>query len=157
MIEAQATVMKIEAGVTYVRTNRKSACGSCNSSGDCGSTSLIRLLGGREVMYRAVNEVGAQVGDEVMVGVEEAALARGSAAAYLVPLLFLVLGAAAGTALGGTPANRDALAVLGALAGLAAGFAALKWFSGRISVARQYQPVILRRLPGQFVCMSKEC
>jgi sigma-E factor negative regulatory protein RseC len=158
MIEAQATVMKIEGGVTYVRTNRKSACGTCSSGGECGSTSLIKLLGGKEVLFRAVNEVGARVGEEVLVGVEESALTSGSAAAYLVPLLFLILGAAAGTFLGGTPSGKDAYAVLGALAGLAAGFAVLKWFSGRVGASRKYQPVILRRLSRpSFICVGKEC
>lgn len=158
MIEAQATVMKIEGGVTYVRTNRKSSCGTCNSSGECGSTSLIKLLGNREVLFRAINEVGAKVGEEVMVGVEENALTRSSAAAYLLPLLFLLAGAGLGTSAGISPGDKDAYAVLGALAGLFAGFVALRWFSGRVGASRQYQPVILRRLnTGRIVSISKEC
>lgn len=145
MIETQAVVVKIEDAVAYVQAERKSSCSGCSES-SCGTSVLANFFGQKTPLYRARNDVGAKVGDRVVVGVNETALFQGTLLLYLLPLLLLFIGALIGAAMAATAEARDGYAVAGAALGLAAGFAWLKVFSARIGSGGRYQPVILSRV-----------
>ncbi|GAO36272.1 positive regulator of sigma E, RseC/MucC [Sulfuricella sp. T08] len=145
MIETEAVVVKIEHAVAYVQAERKSNCSSCSES-SCGTSVLANFFGKRTPLYRASNEVGAKVGDRVVVGLNESALFKGTLLLYLFPLLLLFVGAVAGSVLAVTADVKDGYSVAGACIGLAAGFLGLKLFSSKMGLARQFQPVILSRM-----------
>ncbi len=145
MIETEAIVVKIEHAVAYVQAERKTSCSSCSES-SCGTSVLANFFGQRTPLYRASNEVGAKVGDRVVVGLNESAMFKGTLLLYLFPLLLLFAGAAAGSALAGAEEVKDGYSVAGALIGLVAGFLGLKLFSARMGTDRQFQPVILSRM-----------
>ncbi|MDD5329578.1 MAG: SoxR reducing system RseC family protein [Sulfuricella sp.] len=152
MIETEAVVVKVEDSIAYVQANRKSSCSGCSES-HCGTSVLAGFLGRKAPLYRARNDVGAKVGDRVVVGLEEAALLKGTLLLYLLPLLLLFVGAVAGSALADA-ASRDGYAVAGAVAGLAAGFLWLKAHSAETGFGGRYQPVVLSRVadaPIRFV------
>jgi len=145
MIETEATVVKLEHAVAYVQAERKSSCSGCSES-NCGTSVLANFLGLKAPLYRARNEVGAKVGDRVVVGMNESGLFKGTLLLYILPLLLLFAGALVGSALAATADARDGYSVVGAAIGLAAGFIGLKLFSARLGQGKQYQPVILSRI-----------
>ena len=145
MIETEAVVVKIEHGVAYVKAERKTSCSSC-SENHCGTSVLANYFGQKTPLYRASNDVGAKVGDRVVVGMNESALFKGTLVLYLFPLLLLFVGAAAGSALADSADVKDGYSVAGAFIGLVAGFIGLKFLSAKIGLGGQFQPVILSRM-----------
>jgi sigma-E factor negative regulatory protein RseC len=146
MIESQARVVQVEGEVAYVAAEREAGCSSCSASGGCGVTALGKMFGVKPKLFQALNPIGALTGEQVVIGLEEGALLKGSIAVYLVPLLLLVGGAGVASYLGTDAGTRDGYAVLGAGVGLLLGMVWLKLFSGAVGVSRRFQPVILRRL-----------
>jgi sigma-E factor negative regulatory protein RseC len=145
MIEEAGRVVSVEGAFAWVETQRKTACGSCSARAGCGTSVLDKVFGQRMNRIRALNQTEAQVGDEVIIGLSESALVRGSFAVYAVPLVGLFVGAGLATALSGQAgAEGEGLAILGGVLGLAAGFLLVRRFSRRIQSDRNYQPVILR-------------
>lgn len=145
MIETEAVVVKIEHAVAYVQAERKSSCSGCSES-SCGTSVLANFFGQKAPLYRASNEVGAKVGDRVVVGMNESALFKGTLLLYLFPLLLLFVGAVAGSALAVTAEVKDGYSVAGAFIGLVVGFIGLKLLSSKMGLGRQFQPVILSRM-----------
>jgi sigma-E factor negative regulatory protein RseC len=145
MIETEAVVVKIEHALAYVQAERKSGCSGCSES-SCGTSVLANFFGQRTPLYRASNEVGAKVGDRVVVGMDESALFKGTLLLYLFPLLLLFVGAIAGSALAVGAEFKDGYSVAGAFIGLVTGFLGLKLLSSKMSMGRQFQPVILSRM-----------
>lgn len=151
MMEEQARVVEVQPGYMWVETERKSTCGACSLNKGCGSAVLAKVLGARRTRIKALSTLDAEVGDEVMLGLAEDALIRGSLILYALPLATLFMGALAGeymhTLLFLTP--DESWTVLVALVGLMAGFWGVGHFARRITHDPRYQPVVLRRLqPG---------
>lgn len=146
MIEEHGRVLTVHDGYVWVETQRRSSCDKCSVNAGCGTSVLSRVLGQRRTRVRALDTLGAKAGEEVVVGVEDAMLLRSSLAAYLVPLLGLLLGAMCGRGLAATFAvSQEGGSILCALAGLAAGIVWLSYHSRRTAHDSRYQPVVLRR------------
>ena len=141
MIEEQGVVVTLDGDYVEVRTERRRTCGGCSADGACGTSLLDRFLGRRVVLVRARNPVGAAVGERVVVGVSEAGLVRAALAAYLMPILGLVVGAVVGQRAGGDPWSL--------FCGLLGFLLALFWLR-RYSAASARDPgrhpIVLRRL-----------
>lgn len=146
MIEEHGRIITAHDGYAWVETQRRSSCDKCSANAGCGTSVLSRVLGQRRTRVRALDPLGAQAGDEVIIGIEDAMLVRSSLAAYLVPLLGLLLGALSGGALGRRLGlGEETGSILCALAGLAATLVWLRFHSRRTARDRRYQPVVLRR------------
>ena len=146
MIETEGVVVKVEDGIAYIQAQRQSSCGGCAKQNEgCGTAKLVGYFDGKTPLYQARNPLGVKVGERVVIGVEDATLFRGVLAIYLPPLLLLVAGAIGGHQLAETPQAAESYAMLGALAGLAAGFFGTRFFSARMTQDGRYQPVILSR------------
>jgi len=148
MIEERAGVVAVEGEFAWVEAERASGCSGCASRGSCGTSVLARTLGRRRVRVKALNGIGARPGEQVVIGVQESDLIRGTLAVYLVPLIGLFIGGLLGEAvagLGGTEAGGEPVAVVGAGLGFWMGLAwARAWTRRRAGDAR-ILPVILRR------------
>lgn len=145
MIEEQGRVMHVEPGFAWVETRRQSTCGSCAARGGCGTSVLSRVLGQRTVRVRALDQIGTAVGDEVVVGLNDGALLRGSMAVYMVPLLALLAGALVAEAIAPQWGLGEGFVMLGGVIGLVFGFLWLRFFSRRAGADARYQAVILRQ------------
>lgn len=147
MLESQARIVKIEQGATYVEAEAGGNCGSgeCNTSG-CSTAVLTRIFSQQPKALQVNNPIGAQVGEQVMLGLEEGAFLKSALLAYLFPLLMLVLGAVLGLWLAGPVASRDLYAALGGLSGLIISGLGIKWLLPVLFDLQRTQPVILRRL-----------
>ncbi|HEY9198949.1 MAG TPA: SoxR reducing system RseC family protein [Gammaproteobacteria bacterium] len=150
MIEESAQVVALEDAAgeyVWVETQRQSTCGGCAANQACGTATLAKVLGTRRTRVRAINHGAAKLGDRVIVGIDEAALIRGSLAVYAMPLMTLLGGGIVGALLSERlQVTGEALTLGLGLAGLVGGLLWLKGFTRRIRDDSRYQPVVLRRL-----------
>ena len=139
MIENPARVMRVDGGMAWVRSESPSSCGACAGKG-CGNSLYARVLHPREPEYPVANPVGAEIGEAVVVGIEDGAVFHAVISGYLVPLALLLLGAILGSHWG------DLHAVAGSVVGL---LLSAIWLKGRKT---ESTPVILRR--GESHCSA---
>ena len=128
MITEQAVVTACENGQVEVRLQRASACGHCELSKGCGTGAIGRLLGNRSRPFRVETDRDLKPGDEVLLGVSEAALVRASLLVYGLPLIAMIT-----------------TGLLAALAGLAEPWVALICVAGFFTGFR-YASRLARRL-----------
>jgi len=148
MLEETAQVARIDGDDIWVETQRRSTCGSCAAEKSCGTATLAKVLGKRRTLVRVLSDQPLSVGDQVVIGIQEQALVRGSLAVYAVPVLLLLLGGFVGElgAQGFLWDNAELASVILGVAGFAAGLFWLRYFSRRIEYDDKYQPVVLRKL-----------
>ena len=122
MIEEQGQVVEVQGEFAWIEGERTSTCGSCAVRKGCGTSAIATVLGQRRVRLRVLNRINARVGDNVVIGIAESGLLRGSLAVYAAPLLGLFAGALAGQLLGNTLSAMpsDLLAIAGAIGGFVA-------------------------------------
>ena len=118
MITERAVVTRCEAGRVEVRLQRGSACGHCELSQGCGTGAIGRLLGNRSRPLVIATGEDLKPGDELLLGLSEAALVKASLAVYGLPL-FAMVGAGLLAALLGI---ADTWVALTSVVGLFAGF-----------------------------------
>ena len=148
MIEETGRVIEVRDGFAWVETLPVTGCGSCAARQGCGTSVLASVLGRRSAPLRVVNRIGAAAGDQVVIGISESGLLRGSLAVYAVPLAGLLGGAMAGRyLLAATATGYPELAsILGAAAGFWGALAWVKRFNRLSATDTRYQPVMLRHV-----------
>ena len=100
-----------------VRLGGTSGCRACDAGRGCGAGIFGRLLLRRPVELDFENQLGAGIGQAVMVGLPEAMFLRLVLRLYLLPLLAGLAGAVAGHYLVYKAGLPEAAVDLGALAG----------------------------------------
>jgi len=144
MIEANARVIALEQDHLILEAEVSSACGGCAVSKGCGTSVLAKTVGRKFTRFRVRNSIAANVGEQVVIGLPEEALIRGSLAIYLLPLLAMVLfSLGADYVLVAEAENRDLLVAFAAMLGLAAGVFLSRFYLAQEHIAAQYNPVIL--------------
>ncbi len=153
MLEEQGKVVAVDVGFAWVETQRKSACGSCSVNKGCGTGVISKVVGQRATQVRALNRINAKVGDEIVIGLNDQALVRGSLAIYAAPLIAMLFAALLGDLVGQELQlnSGEGLTIIFGLAGLGVGFLWVRNFSRRIADDIRYQPVILRLRQGDVV------
>lgn len=141
MIEESAVIVALDGRFAWVESDRRSSCGSCAANKGCGTATLQKVMGKKRSRLKAINRAQAQIGDQVVIGLQEQALLRGSLYAYIMPILLLLVAAFISEVL----FSNEGLTIVGGLAGLLFGFAVLKKLSKKISKDECFQAVILRR------------
>ncbi len=127
-------------GWARVSTDRKGACGGCESHPSaCASC----LTGVQKMESRVANPVGACAGDMVKVHLASENLFMGAAILYLVPIIGLLIGvftsAWAAPFLGWQTVSGG---LMGLLIGLAAGFAVVIVIDHSAGIRRKMTPTI---------------
>lgn len=89
MIEEQARVTRINANQVFIKSMQSSACKSCIQQSSCGTALYAKALPKREISLFSKLEL--DVGDTVLVGIEEHHLLLSSLFIYLLPLLMMLL------------------------------------------------------------------
>jgi sigma-E factor negative regulatory protein RseC len=146
MIEEHAIVVDVRDDDAMLEIVRKTPCGLCGKSRGCGISLWGKLFNHKSV-FKATNNIGAKVGDGVIVGLEEQALLKSSMTIYGIPLAALLLGAMVGIVFlpqEAGAAQKDIYTVIGAAAGLMLGLLWLKGHSAGRPFNPDHQPVILR-------------
>lgn len=139
-----ATVVEIEnENTAIVSVARHAACDGCHKNAEGKGCSVCTLLGGnREARARALNAVGASVGDTVEVESRTGRMLAYAALVFLLPVLL---------ALGGYFVGKHCTASEGAALAIAGGCFVLAFFA--IWLFSRF--VITRRLDVEIVCVVK--
>lgn len=158
-VEGIARVVRIDGGVAWFEPEQTTSCGHCASSAACGVSSAA--VGGgtgigsiaRRIELRRFPLDGAdglRVGERVVVGVDERALLKASATAYMIPLVTALAAGGVAQAMVG----EDFATMMAMVAGLVAGLAAARFAARRLAARGDLTPRFLRRaMPGE-TCQS---
>lgn len=148
LLEEQAQVTRVEGDLAWVETQRQTSCGTCLAEKACGTGQIAKLFGARKNEMSAINHIGAQAGDTVIIALRGDALLIGSLVVYLLPLLLLFVMALLGDLLGQQLRATDpqSWSMAFAALGLALGFGWVRIFGKRIRHDPRYQPVVTRRV-----------
>ncbi len=114
MIEARATVERIDRKFAWVRPDTVGGCGRCSEPGGCGAAHLTDILGTRRKVFALPNDIGVRPGDRVTITIQEGAPLRAALLSYGLGTVCAVAGAGMGAMLW----PGDAGAGWGAIAGL---------------------------------------
>ena len=147
MIEESGRVVAVEDGAVWVASIRQTACQSCAARKGCGQSALAKLGQQHKNHVRALNAFDLDVGDEVIIGVPEDVVMKGTLIAYLMPLVLMLVAAITADSF----TQEDLWVALSGLAGLAVGFGLVRVHFHAVSRDRRYQPVVLRRAQDQAV------
>ena len=145
MIEEYAVVTKCLGNQATLEIERRVACGLCGQKRGCGNATWGKLLGHDSHELLAENQLNANVGDSVVVGIDEQAILSSTFYLYVVPLIGLFIG----TLLTDYLFKNQFYVMFGAVLGLVIGFL---WVKGHligrdksgVAFSKKYQAVILR-------------
>lgn len=146
MIEEQGKVVAIEDDWIWVQTERKTVCGQCAANKGCGTSVLAKVFGKKSASIAVLKTQSVKIGDDVVIGIEENSLVKGSMLIYALPLLLFIVFGLLGEVVSAQVllSNTDGLTVIFALGGLAVGFFWLKTIGSRIRLDPRYQPKLLQ-------------
>ena len=147
MIEETAVVARIDGAYAWVETQRQSTCGQCSAQKGCGTSIMAGWFAKRMGHIQVLNQIQAQVGDEVIIAVKEDALVKSSLIMYILPLISMIVFVLTGQWLLSHwyPAAAEAILILFAVAGLGVAWGLIQLFHHRVKFNIDYQPVIVRR------------
>ena len=123
-----------------VITDRKDACSGCQDTHKC-RTCLTRS----HLVARVQNPVGARQGDVVSIYLEDSALWTGAVLLYIIPILWLLVGALIGNGLGsGWRIGETGAAIFLGLSGLIIGLLITTIISRSSNFGQRITPRIIR-------------
>lgn len=139
---AQARIVAIEAGKVWLEPMQTGSCGGCASSTACGTNGIGSIANRLEARRFSVpGSFAPQVGDQVEVAFGNRNLIKAAAVAYVLPLLSALFCAGLAQRLVGT----DGVTMFGALLGMLAGFAAMRFVARRMEAGGTLQARIVSR------------
>ena len=145
MIEQHAVILALEPQqesqpLAVIEVVRKTACGLCGKTSGCGNAIWGKIFAHKMTSFKAQNSIDAQVGQAVIVGIDESAVMKSALLLYIIPLVTMFIGA---ILLAHFNVSNIA-AIIGAVTGLLVGYYWVKaHITGRIYYQNQ-QPKILR-------------
>lgn len=143
MIEEHGRVVAVEAGAVWVETQRTSTCSGCVAKNGCGQGLMDRLgVHERRGLVRALSQLNLQVGDVVVLGIQERVLLRGAILVYLFPLLMLL----AASLVAAQFSLSEPWVVVAGLGGFLSSWLIVRLRSRRTVHDPGLQPVVLRAL-----------
>ena len=146
LLEERGQIVQVEGDYAWIEVARKPGCSSCATRSECGTAVLAKAMSSKPVLIKAVNMIAADVGDEVVVGIEQKALMAGSFSVYAAPLLLMLFAALLGDFFGQKfyVEYHNVISMAFALLGLLLGFFWLKNYSKKASHNESYQPSLIR-------------
>ncbi len=144
MLEEEGRVIKLEDGIAIVHAERGSSCGGCSAKSACHAMSGDD---GKMMEMRAINDLGAKVGDRVKVAIDSIVFLKSSFLVYVVPLVVMIGGGVAGDsyARNNMPGSDPDLVAGGVgIICLIVSFLLIGVWSKKLEKKREYQPKIIR-------------
>ena len=151
MIEEQAIVIAIATSqidngdLVTLEIMRQAPCGICGKTRGCGNALWGKIFSHQAGTFNARNDINANVGDNVIVGIDDQIVLKGALLLYGTPLAALIMGALLSTFIfAKSTSQADLYAVIGAFIGLVLGLFLVKSYISNVRYNSQIQPVILR-------------
>ena len=142
MATEHGIVTRIDSREAWVKTVKSGSCEGCSARGSCHS-----LSDSGEVEVNAINEVGAKVGDRIVLNFETSSLLKVTFLLYVFPILLLIIGAAIGQET--APYFNVNPSGFSAIIGFSFFFAAvlvIKFKANKMAKKNEYRPKIIRVL-----------
>lgn len=130
--EYDAVVTRVDGNYAWLDVQDDSGCASCSQSDTCGKRA-------KREPQRVRNDIGARVGQRVILSVPQGAVLKATLWTYMLPLALVLVGAASGLTLAGDPG-----AVAGAVAGFVAALGVLRWVEPQFRAGRE--PLVAMRI-----------
>jgi sigma-E factor negative regulatory protein RseC len=144
MLEESALVVKIEHGQTWVVGTQNNACAGCAQKSGCSSTALASVLKKKPITVDS--ELTLQIGDTVMVAIDESDLLSAAFLMYLLPLCALFIGAGiADSLVSDTTPYGDVWVAGGALTGLALALFIMRTIQKYALLNYYARPVVVKK------------
>jgi sigma-E factor negative regulatory protein RseC len=155
MIEEFAVVTKRLDDHVMLEIERRTACGLCGQKRGCGNATWGKLLGHDSHEFPADSAIDVNVGDSVVVGIDERIVLSSAFYLYVVPLITMLLGAV----LADTLFDNEFYVMLAAASGLLLGFA---WVKGHLigygatkkPYGKKFRAVVLRHADATVSCKN---
>ncbi|MFC1507740.1 SoxR reducing system RseC family protein [Pseudomonadota bacterium] len=155
MMNTLATVVAVEAGSITVSCQQQTSCGHCASRDSCGTGIVSEAVPGRAHQVKITTKKSLTVGQVVEIGLSEQSVLSSALLVYVMPLLFLLLGAALGqwwfVELAGT---SELGVVLTAVVSAGIGLLIARHYARRLDGNSAYEPSLIRVL-GQPLSVDK--
>ncbi len=157
MIEEFAVVTKRLDDHVMLEIERRTACGLCGQKRGCGNATWGKLLGHDSHEFPADSAIDVNVGDSVVVGIDERIVLSSAFYLYVVPLVTMLVGAV----LADTLLDNEFYVMLCAALGLLLGFA---WVKGHLigygrtkkPYGKKFRAVVLRHADETDSCKNSE-
>lgn len=157
MIEEFAVVTKRFDDHVMLEIERRTACGLCGQKRGCGNATWGRLLGHDSHEFAAENAIDANVGDSVVVGIDERVVLSSAFYLYVVPLLSMLVGAVLADVL----ADNQFYVILASAMGLLVGFV---WVKGHLigygklkkPYGKKFRAIVLRHADDTVACENSK-
>jgi len=151
MVTEQGIIEDVSGQKTLVRIKKSSACGTCESRGNC------EVASGKSMVVEVANDLGAGKGDHVELSVPSGAFLKLSLLIYVLPAVALIAGAFAGGAFAGVLHVPLSLAsVVGGFLVMGVTFYALKRFDRSLRAKSEFRlkmtRILLRSGTNQAPC-----
>jgi len=140
MIEETA-IVDIKDGKLLLESQRQSTCQSCSVKSGCGTSTIAKVVGNRSAQFVVNKTLDVQVGEQVIVAIEENALVQGSLLIYLLPIIIMLIFGIVAELMFAT----ELLTILSAVLGLLASIVVVRTVLSRSGLQRSIQPQLVRR------------
>ena len=145
MIEERGRITTVESDGFWVETIQRSACQACVAEKGCGQKLLSRLSG-KTALIRVLSGHGdlqlLKPHDQVVIGIPEDVVVKGTLLVYLFPLLTMV----GAVCIGALISFHDIIVLTSALIGFILGGVFVRLHSWLNKNNRRVHPVLLERL-----------
>lgn len=146
MIEESGTVVAIETNNITVTSEIKSACSGCQQVDNCGSGQVAKAFPQKKLSFTLNSTIPVQLGDKVIIGLNESALLTSAWQVYLWPVLGLLIAAWLGQLLiNNQYFNHEIFAIVFSFVGGYIGFFLAKQQQNKLHNSAELSPKLLRR------------
>lgn len=139
MLEEEGVVIGTKDNKALVKTQRSSACTGCVALEVCHRGE------GEEMVIETLNPIGAKIGERVKIVIEPGIFLKASFLVYIIPIIFLSLGALAGKGLSYyfKGDNPTLWAIIGGFSALIGIFIVIFRYNKKIQGDFRYKPTII--------------
>ena len=131
-MQTKAVVIATDGMFATVETERKSACEGCHKAEE-GGCSVCSLMGSdRKIATKAINTVGAQIGDTVMIESNTSRMLWYAVLVFILPILVALIG----WGISSLFTAKLAVQTISAFAGFALSLLGVAIYSKKISTCR---------------------
>ena len=141
MATEKGIVTQTGLGTAWVKTLQSEACEGCSSCGTCGAQRP-------DSEVEVINEVGARVGDRILIDFKTSAFLKVTFMLYIFPIICLTLGAMLGLQVAADYGyDESACSALLGFAGFFISVFIIRAAGRKMATHRNYRPQITKVLP----------